>query len=65
MLIANGGFTAGTNLHIVIKYEWCASPGNQYTAKVYSKMNANMLNDAGNTYMVHMDGNQPSGYTSS
>lgn len=42
VLIGNGGtsYSAGTNLHIVVKYEMCGSPGNQYTAKVYSKMSA-------------------------
>lgn len=40
ILMTNGAFTAGTNLHIVVKYEWCGSPGDQYTAKVYSKMPA-------------------------
>lgn len=56
ILVANGAYTAGDTLNIKVQYEFIGSPGNQFTLKVYSKGSNNILNNKGNTYMVHMNG---------
>jgi hypothetical protein len=36
-----------------------------YTARVYSKQDLQVLNDRGQSNMMHMDGQSPSGFTNS
>ena len=47
------------------KYEWVGSPHPDFTLKVYSKNNQPIKDSNGNTNIIHMDGQQPSGFTSS
>lgn len=66
ILIASSAWTAGDRYTIGVQYQWIGSPGNQYTLKAYSKLQGvNLLNSAGQPAMLHMDGQQPSGYTNS
>jgi len=37
----------------------------EYTARVYSKQDLQVLNDRGQSNMIHMDGQSPSGFTDS
>ena len=60
--------SASTNsaiYNIYVKYEFVGSPHNDFTLKVYSKYNIPILDSNGNSIETHMDGQQPSGFTSS
>ena len=50
---------------IQVTYEFMGSPHPDYTVKVYSKHDRPLKDSSGNTNMVHMDGQQPSGFTNS
>jgi hypothetical protein len=60
----NAGYAGAYTLYV--KYEFAGSPHPDFTTKIYSKYTGvNILDTAGNSNMIHMDGTSPSGYTSS
>jgi len=65
IIVSTTDYTAGTTLSIVVKYEWMGSPHKDYTVKVYSKSSGKITNAQGATVLQHMDGQEPSGFTSS
>ena len=52
------------NYEIVVKYNWNGSPANDYTLKIYSIESGKIISEkTGEGKMVHMDGQEPSGFT--
>jgi hypothetical protein len=58
-------YSAGDVYKVVVGYTWFNSPAKDYTVKIYSKQSLEVKNASGETNIQHMDGQEPSGFTSS
>jgi hypothetical protein len=58
-------YNAGDIFKVVVKYMWFDSPAKDYTVKIYSKQTLEVKNSSGETNVIHMDGQEPSGFTTS
>jgi hypothetical protein len=58
-------YNGGDKFKVVVQYTWDQQPAKDYTVKIYSKQNLEVKDANGATNMIHMDGQQPSGFTSS
>lgn len=58
------GSAAGVERYLIyVEYEWLGSPVPDYTLKVYSKSNTGITDGSYQSHQIHMDGQQPSGFT--
>lgn len=58
-------YNAGDVFKIVVGYTWFNSPAKDYTVKIYSKQSLQVKSSTGSTSIKHMDGQEPSGFTTS
>ena len=58
-------YNAGDTFKVRARYEWLGAPDKDYTVKVYSKQNLEIKDSRGQTSVIHMDGQAPSGFTAS
>jgi hypothetical protein len=66
ILVPEGDYSAGDKFKVSMFKHYIADyPAKDFTAKVYSKMNLVVRDINGNTNMLHMDGQKPSGFTES
>ena len=65
-LIEEADYEAGDVFKLNVDYFYFSSPVKRdYTVKVYSKQDLSIVDEDGNTNMLHMDGSEPSGFDSS
>merc|ERR1711990_848111 len=62
--LAPADYDANTEYTIMVKYFFYTCPIKEYTVRVYSKMNMPITKN-GQTNMLHMDGQSPSGFVNS
>ena len=58
-------YNAGDVFKVRAKYLWLGSPAKDYTVKIYSKQSLEVKNFLGQTNILHMDGQLPTGFTDS
>ena len=58
-------YNNGDTFTIEVKIKWYDHPAKDYTVKVYSKQTLEVKDNQGQTKMLHMDGQSPSGFKNS
>lgn len=58
-------YSGGDVFKVRAKYNWFDSPAKDYTVKIYSKQSLEVKDSTGQTNILHMDGQSPSGFTDS
>jgi hypothetical protein len=58
-------YQGGDTFKIVVSYTWFDSPAKDYTLSVYSKQELEIRDQEGEMSVLHMDGQEPSGFTHS
>lgn len=58
-------YSGGDRFKVRAKYIWFDSPAKDYTVSIYSSQSLEVLNSTGQTNILHMDGQSPSGFTTS
>ena len=65
-LLAEADYAAGDVFTVEVDYHtWGSRYAKDYTFKVYSSQTLEVLDSNGETIMIHMDGQSPSGFTES
>ena len=63
ILATASSYTSDTTFTITVDYFFASDhPYKDYTLRVYSKLNLDVKDSEGNTNMLHMDGQEPSGF---
>jgi hypothetical protein len=65
ILLKEKDYSKNSQYIIRVDYKWYNSPARDYTVKVYSKMDVPVKDSNGKLSITHMDGQVPSGFTSS
>ena len=63
--IAESDYEAGDEFTMEIDYLWDTFYAKDYTIKVYTAQELEVRDANGETNMIHMDGQEPSGFTKS
>lgn len=63
--IKENDYSAGSTFKIKAQVKWFDNPNPEYTVRVYSKQDLTLVNENGQSNMIHMDGQSPSGFTDS
>jgi hypothetical protein len=50
---------------MTVTYDWIGRMSRDYTISVYSSQDLEVLDEEGEGNMIHMDGQEPSGFTKS
>ena len=64
-MVAEADYSAGDVFTMEVNYNWLFLSAKDYTVKVFSKQQLQVLDSNGETNMIHMDGQEPSGFTKS
>jgi hypothetical protein len=64
-LVDEADYSAGDVFTMEVDYSWDMFYVKDYTIKVYSSQTLDVKDFNGETNMIHMDGQQPSGFTES
>ena len=64
-MVAEADYSAGDVFTMEVNYSWDLFYAKDYTIKVFSNQQLEVLDSNGETNMIHMDGQEPSGFTKS
>ena len=64
-MLAEADYEAGDVFTMEINYYWDLFFAKDYTIKVYTNQELEVRDSYGETNMIHMDGQEPSGFTKS
>lgn len=56
VMLEESEYEAGDEITITVLYDWVGRMSRDYTVSVYSKQDLEVLDEDGNTNMIHMDG---------
>ena len=56
IMLTESDYAAGDTIYMKVRYDWNGSPVNDYTLKVHSKMDLEIVDENGKSNMYHMDG---------
>jgi hypothetical protein len=65
IVVKESDYSAGDTFTFKVGFKWFTNPVKDYTVTLYSSQSIDVKDKSGNTNVLHMDGQSPSGFTGS